>query len=190
MSLRDSQRTKFYKWEREVVSGRARDQRLSLEACGELISKVCRSYSVAIPEVKDGRGTRKASAQLNRINLPRWARTKGVVLHELTHCILDFDAFRRGRWGNAYAAHGPEFMRLFIQLLANEGIGRAGELGKSARAYGLKITGPTAVPARISWRAQLKEELEDLVGRTARRYNLSRADVYAAIRDMPRSPKG
>lgn len=52
-------------------------------------------------QIHDGRGSDNALADLKKgiINLPRWSRTKPIVLHELTHLITNHQRL----W------HGPEF---------------------------------------------------------------------------------
>jgi hypothetical protein len=38
-------------------------------------------------DLRDGRGTRIARGGGRWLNLPRWSRTKGTILHELAHCL-------------------------------------------------------------------------------------------------------
>lgn len=49
------------------------------------------------------------------INLPRWSRTKATVLHEVAHAITE----RTFGWTQV-AAHGREFARIYLELLADE----------------------------------------------------------------------
>lgn len=61
--------------------------------------------------VRDGRGRRSAAGQncghFGVIKLPRWARNPLVVLHEVAHAVQP----RRT------AAHGPEFARIYLDLV-------------------------------------------------------------------------
>jgi hypothetical protein len=54
--------------------------------------------------VTDGRGRRHACGSREAIKLPRWARTRAVVLHECAH-------------GLARDMHGPEFVAVYVGLL-------------------------------------------------------------------------
>lgn len=105
---------------------------LSLTACQVLICRVWWDYGrdpSRAPRVKDGRRTTWARATWdNRINLPRWARTRGVVLHEIAHAL-----------GHYPEAHGPQFVRLFIELLARYTSRTVPELRRSAREHGVKV---------------------------------------------------
>ena len=56
------------------------------------------------PEVKDGRGRRHACGSREVIKLPRWARTRPIVLHECAH-------------GLAPDKHGPRFVATYLDLL-------------------------------------------------------------------------
>jgi putative metallohydrolase (TIGR04338 family) len=64
--------------------------------------------------VKDGRGTRIARGGWGTgrptVNLPRWARTRLVILHELAHVLTS-------RPGREVAAHGPEFAKTYLELV-------------------------------------------------------------------------
>lgn len=61
--------------------------------------------------LKDGRGTRNASYShgSDEINMPRWAREKGlwVLLHEVTHMVIP----------SRFAWHGPEFAKVYLALV-------------------------------------------------------------------------
>ncbi|MCB2054888.1 MAG: hypothetical protein KDE35_11685 [Geminicoccaceae bacterium] len=57
------------------------------------------------PRVTDGRGRRHACGSRAVIKLPRWSRTRPIVLHECAH-------------GMAADGHGPLFMTAYLRLLA------------------------------------------------------------------------
>ena len=105
---RDSQRNAVYAWE-GTVKARWPGEAMPLDECRALVARVWGDYSpgVAPPQVTDGRGTRWARGSRRRVNLPRWARTPIVVLHETAHSLSP-----TGPW------HGPEFATLVIELWA------------------------------------------------------------------------
>jgi hypothetical protein len=76
-----------------------------------------------VVQVKDGRGRVNACAYGNTIKLPRWARSKMVVLHELAHILQSGDA-----------PHGREFAAAMIALVDRFGDPGDGELLRAAFA--------------------------------------------------------
>jgi len=139
MPPRDSRRQRLYDWERANVPGwqegewvpvpvkRFKDatgkehvfhtqrcripDEMPLAACALLVHRVWADYHPGWtpPRVTPGHLARKATGSRSRINLPRWARQVPVALHELAHGLTP------GR--THLAAHGPEFIRLYIELL-------------------------------------------------------------------------
>ena len=112
---RDGQRAALYAWERSLREwpGAA----LSLGGCQELVRTVWGDHLRSeAPLVTDGRGRRRACYTLpsHQIRLPRWSRTTLVVLHETAHGILCKTEAR-------IAHHGPEFARLYLNLLYRYG---------------------------------------------------------------------
>ena len=123
MRLRDSQRAKVYRWEQSVI--RPNDKvRLTREECRELVERVFSDYNFygLEPELRF-RGTSRTRATGCRayINLPPWAMITSVVLHEVAHALGD------RRLVSAHAWHGPEFVRLYCELLS-----RYSEFGHAA----------------------------------------------------------
>ena len=107
---RDFQRARVYRWEAEHVFPLAAD-RLSLEQCRALVERAYRWREApgsdpgwAPPTVTDGRGRRHACGSRAAIKLPRWARTRAVVLHECAHGMADDQ-------------HGPGFVAAYVVLL-------------------------------------------------------------------------
>ena len=124
MRRRDNQRVALYRWERVVMN--TPKQRfiypentdpMTLKQCQSLVNKVWKDYFPSkvkdTPIVTDGRGRRKAcwAYGKNEIRLPRWARIKWVVLHEVAHAITSEDP---KMWYVAW--HGPEYARLILEL--------------------------------------------------------------------------
>ena len=110
--VRDSQRAAVYRWEKSLAGVTVHAESMTLEQCRDLIGKVWRRYAYGpMPNVADGRGTRKAYGSKSRISLPRWSRNPTVVLHETAHALVQLHL------GKKVAGHGPEFARVFLGLL-------------------------------------------------------------------------
>lgn len=110
---RDSQRSALYAWERALPEWPGRE--MSLAGCQELVRRVWGDHLRSdAPLVTDGRGRRRAcyAPHNHQIRLPRWSRTSMVVLHETAHAILFATDAPDDR-----AHHGPEFARLYLNLL-------------------------------------------------------------------------
>ncbi|MGH8226108.1 MAG: hypothetical protein ACRER1_08165 [Gammaproteobacteria bacterium] len=123
---RDSQRARVYRAETQAFGA----ARANAGTCASIA--VVRDYlhgvladdwfrteygDFAYVKIKDGRGTRhaysayEAKARGVVFSFPRWARTKPVMLHELSH------AASLRRYG-AVAAHGPEFAATYLRLVS------------------------------------------------------------------------
>lgn len=122
--MKDFQRSKLYKWE-ELEYGWD-DTIMTLEECQEYCNTLIRNVTV-----KDGRGRRTpcANTLFYEISLPRFARKKWIVIHEVAHFV--------GR-----DKHGPKFVRAYIDMLGRE-YGRSIEsLVSSAKEFGLEVAPP------------------------------------------------
>ncbi|MDO8943285.1 MAG: hypothetical protein Q7U75_08885 [Desulfobacterales bacterium] len=141
---RDTQRSRLYAWERGLG---LHDEALTLDGCRAVLGRVADGYGWSTVHVKDGRGTRTAYARGSTVSLPVWARNHRVVLHEMAHVLMGY---------GDHASHGPEFVRLYIDLLVRyhpEGP-RASSLGPSARAAGLRVARADAVPLPLTREAR------------------------------------
>lgn len=139
MRGRDSQRAKVYRWENDYLCGPR--ETLDLAACAALLERAWHNYWPGCPpQLRNGRGCRHARGNHLEITLPCWARTERVVLHETTHALLYKLA--------AVSDHGPEFVRLYIDLLARYHYPKVPKaaLLASARAAKLKIARSAACP--------------------------------------------
>lgn len=98
--MRDFQRSKVYKWEKEQFSWD--DTELTLSQCQLLVNEILSDILCT-----DGRGRRRGAAFVSsrRIALPKYARKKWYVLHECAHFL--------GR-----DKHGPQFVGQYCKLLA------------------------------------------------------------------------
>ena len=68
-----------------------------------------------IPTVKDGRGRRSACYMIedHSVRFPQWSRQPAMVAHEVAHAIIEF----RTRCTQKLSWHGPEFVRVYCELL-------------------------------------------------------------------------
>jgi hypothetical protein len=97
--MRDYQRKRLYDWERAEVLWRD-EELLDLDICRYYANNVHPGVTV-----RDGRGRRSAYAVGNwLIKLPRWSRTRPIILHECAHL-------------KTRDHHGPMFVACFIHLL-------------------------------------------------------------------------
>jgi hypothetical protein len=142
----DFQRARLYRWEAEHVFPHDRTI-LALEDCRILVADAYRwaepgaaaTLGWAPPEVTDGRGRRHACGSRQVIKLPRWARTRPIVLHECAH-------------GLAPDKHGPIFVRVYTELLVTfAGLDRLG-LMTSMRSAGVQIAAMLEVAERRTGR--------------------------------------
>ena len=114
---RDSQRKRVYNSE-TVIHGK---NFVSIPEIQEYVDKISHSswwkknhrYYTYNIEVKDGRGCRNAYAVgFRTIKLPKWSRHESVILHELSHTIIN-SHFMYG----AVAAHGCEFSKIYLLMV-------------------------------------------------------------------------
>ncbi len=118
---RDNQRSRVYAWER-VACQATLDRSLytseftTLEECEAFLKPIWRAErgrvglarQVAPELARNLWGQRRATAGADhRLKLPRWARSRWVILHEAAHRLTPHDE-----------AHGPRFVGVLIGLLA------------------------------------------------------------------------
>jgi putative metallohydrolase (TIGR04338 family) len=85
-------------------------------------------------QLHDGRGSQSAWASPNVISLPRWARRKLVVLHELAH-VVTWTCY-----GACKPAHGRTFARVYLMLVWRVlGQEAARELHWAFRRHGVRF---------------------------------------------------
>lgn len=160
----DSQRSALYTWERSLPQYTAAGP-MTLDECKALIAKVWADYRPGSipPKVTDGRGTTWAKGASWRINLPRWARSPLVVLHEVAHGL----SMTSDDW------HGPVFATLCLEL------------------WGKYVPGFDKVAARKAGIAQRPRRVHFAtvaacprpVSRTYRVWNAERARLYKALHE-------
>lgn len=159
-SKRDNQRSKVYAWERKVVAtfGGSSIDKPDFDQLQE-----CEAFANPIWRKERGRlglarmrapvierpawGQRRALAHHDhRVTLPRWARSKWVILHELAHRLTPDDE-----------AHGPRFVGVLIGLAARWLDYDANQLTAMADEAGVRyfVRSIGVVPVRgISWHVE------------------------------------
>ena len=154
---RDYQRKRLYDWEEAQFGDPEKtphSERMSMSEIHDLIQELCETFSVHTPVLTDGRGRRSAcflepderppyeihtdwqgnSVPNTRgiIKMPKFARVRWVVLHELSHC------FMYHFYGYRHSAHGSHFTTLYTSLLGNKAGCDVHQLRMSARRAGLR----------------------------------------------------
>ncbi len=118
--MRDSQRSKVYRAER-VLTERGRLSAGRLETVEEMqawVDSIIASpwwkkqvfgRSVKFIKVESGAGQRRALAYpwKNAISMPRWSRSKGIILHEMAHLIT----------ARCHPSHGWQFCASLLMLV-------------------------------------------------------------------------
>jgi len=116
MRARDFQRSKVYSSERSLHEA---GELLTLEECQRIVDKI--TYSawwakrygrIVSVTVKDGRGRRRAGAWADKIALPRWARKRSVICHELAHV-----AIRILQDPRKVPAHGIRYCEAYLEIV-------------------------------------------------------------------------
>ena len=149
----------------EELSGIKYGEALTLKECQKFVDKILArkyvldNYGIQAQRpiiVLDGRGRRKACATFHQgrraIKLPRWARGKYVILHEVAHHLTDLNG------------HRAEFASCLLDLVRHFlGQESADALQGAYHLKGVKVIGKNgAVKARCpqsrkDWVAQKKE---------------------------------
>ena len=131
--MRDSQRSKVYTWEQNLSS----EEELTSMQCEKLAERICKAYDCTTPRIKfiNSRHGGALYCYDHVIKLPWWARNRLTLLHELSHAILH----RKIIGWNTLAAHGPEFVALYIDLLSRYRIAHKKELLRSAKQAKINI---------------------------------------------------
>lgn len=141
MKVRDSQRSKLYRSEDFLRF--AVEPLMSLAECQSFTDRVIAWAQTYTPPAKgfpkrimywgkpehvnvtDGRGRRMAAACGHTIKLPRWARHKWIILHEIAHTLQTEDP-----------SHGRQFAAIYLDLVSRwMGKDTAAALRLSYRAH-------------------------------------------------------
>lgn len=113
---RDSQRARLYRAESTVHHGRRLP---TVERMQAWVDGLCATdwfvarWGSRSFDVRPGFGHRRATADQNGVlQMPKWARTELVLLHEAAHCLTP----------STCASHGPEYAGVLLTL-ARRGMG-------------------------------------------------------------------
>jgi len=127
---RDTQGARVYRWEdTETFLEVLAEVYLPLWEIKQLVKRVCGDYCRTVPHVSNGRRCKSARTCGNLVTIPWASRNLMVVLHELAHVLCPPNV----------EAHGPEYMRIYIDLLLRYGEGSGYGLVESARRAGIKV---------------------------------------------------
>lgn len=181
--VRDTQKSKVYNWG-YTYGGRERRGDLTLDQCEQLVKDAYAHYGLVWSgRIKDGRGTTWARGGTTVINLPLWARAKVIVLHEAAHGIHQ----RLSAGLEEQAAHGPEFARVLLELIAHFKVAKAPEARARARELGVKVSQSKRYvppPATLVKRAEAARlavaEARRALTQAETAYNLLRSELRLA----------
>jgi len=154
---RDNQRSKLYAAQRIMGGNGGADRHPGTPLPKNATVAECQSYVDGIlgsawwrdyvgarlrkVTVKDGRGRNSAASYYyeRAISIPRYQRTRPVVIHELAHQAVD----RIHGGPNEVAPHGPEYAGVLVSMVSRFlGTAAAAELRDSYRKHGVKIRLP------------------------------------------------
>jgi len=158
---RDDQQKKVYRFGQTVL-GDSNRQDWTFEQAKSFVNYVWACYfgpNAQPLAVYDGRGRSCASASGEKIYLPRWARNRDIILHELGHAILSRKY--RQRYNFHQEAHGPEFVRMHAELHGGFGHWPSVQIVKLAKAYGLRVARKDAVPKPLTDRTKKESETRE-----------------------------
>ncbi len=107
---RDSQRARLYRAEGEVDPGRRLPTVARMQAWVDGLAATdwfVARWGARTFEVRPGFGHRRATASMDGVlQMPKWARSELVLLHEVAHCLCPA----------TFAAHGPEYAGVLLAL--------------------------------------------------------------------------
>jgi putative metallohydrolase (TIGR04338 family) len=107
---RDTQRARLYRAEGEVGTGRRLPTVEKMQAYVDALLAAewfVGRWGERTVEVRPGFGHRRATADEHGVlQMPKWARTELVLLHEVAHCLTPVTV----------ASHGPEYAGVLVAL--------------------------------------------------------------------------
>lgn len=175
MKRRDSQRDKVYEWERSLGID---EMPMSMQAITELVARICVDYGKRMIEISDGRRRRRGAGGIGFagawIKLPRFARHRYYVLHEVAHAIVSVDP-----------PHGPEYARFLAELFERYADVPMRTLRTAATTHRVRWAPSSAVPKPLS---REERKLRDEVKRTREAYSRATTalDEYRTARKKRR----
>jgi len=134
---------------------------LTLDDASVLVHRALKRWRVYSPDgtlhhvdVITGRGS-SAWASHYRISLPKWARRRSVVLHEVAHVIAG--------WHYHEHNHGPEFMAIFVDLLHTFLGATKSELRRTAKSPDYKLRFAPGVACYGAARSPAPREITTII---------------------------
>ena len=113
---RDSQRARLYRAEGQLDPGRRLPTVARMQAWVDGLAATdwfVDHWGTRTFEVRPGFGHRRATADMDGVlQMPKWARSELVLLHEIAHCVTPL----------TFASHGPEYAGVLLAL-ARRGMG-------------------------------------------------------------------
>ncbi|HEX2063624.1 MAG TPA: hypothetical protein VHE80_04295, partial [Acidimicrobiales bacterium] len=107
---RDAQRARVYRAENSVAAGRRLPTVQRMQAYVDALVGAdwfAARWGARSFDVRPGFGHRRATADANGVlQMPKWARSELVLLHEVAHCLTPATC----------AAHGPEYAGVLLAL--------------------------------------------------------------------------
>lgn len=163
----DKQQDAVYAWEWEGLNLPDTEDWIPAQV-QRFINRVWRAYfDSPPPQFDDGRGRSTAYARGDfTLCLPRWARNRSLVLHELTHAMLWKISPR------LVEGHGPEYVRLYIELMDEWGVTPRDRAEKKAKEFKLKMA-----PRNSSWlpvRKRYRKRMNEAAARKLRSFEVDR----------------
>jgi hypothetical protein len=120
MSARDNQRHLVYAWEGGAFPIGFNKRFKTFEEVTEFVHLIWESWrpSTQPPEVRNGgRGMIKARGWRQWVKFPYWAWQCQVIFHEVAHALNNECQYFGYRKRDKCAAHGPEFVRIYCDLV-------------------------------------------------------------------------
>ncbi len=107
---RDSQRARLYRAEGQVGAGRRLPTVERMQAWVDAMAATdwfLARWGARTFDVRPGYGHRRATADQNGVlQMPKWARTELVLVHEVSHCLTPATC----------ASHGPEYAGVLLTV--------------------------------------------------------------------------
>jgi hypothetical protein len=145
---RDRQRGKVYAWEDLYYRGGVKDGGMTLTQCEQIARRVTGYVKMMCVRVKDGRGARRAYSHGGWISLPRWARQRAIVLHEMAHEIAPKVFPDR----LPIESHGREFVGCYMWLLERYDEREAAAMAARANRMAIDFESVATVKERVNMR--------------------------------------
>ena len=103
MRIRDTWRARVYRAENAAFACYDQAPRMSWPEVERFVAKVCKAEKRNAPRLGHGQGAKRPIAFSNRIVLPKFARKRVIILHELAHYFTPPPASWHGEdWAGMY----------------------------------------------------------------------------------------